>query len=130
MPEPTIEDAERPAPLAEGFVPPEGICEAMAQLGDERITLMGLLFEASTKLGRILSDELEAEAGIPLSWFELMLRLGPASAVCSAGVRGSSRCWSTPRRCSAVASWSLAVPASVNETKTARRSEAQSRRST
>jgi MarR family transcriptional regulator, 2-MHQ and catechol-resistance regulon repressor len=52
------------------------ICEWVARFGDERITLMGLLVEAHTKLTRALNTELEAACGLPLGWFDVMIRLG------------------------------------------------------
>jgi DNA-binding MarR family transcriptional regulator len=43
---------------------------------DERITLMGLLVETHAQLVRALGDELERQCGLPLMWFEVLLRLG------------------------------------------------------
>jgi DNA-binding MarR family transcriptional regulator len=43
---------------------------------DERITLMGLLVEVHARLARILGSELEARCGLPLSWYDVMIRLG------------------------------------------------------
>jgi DNA-binding MarR family transcriptional regulator len=42
---------------------------------DERITAYGRLVEVAARLDRILGRELEAGAGVPLNWFEAMLRL-------------------------------------------------------
>lgn len=42
---------------------------------DERITLMGLLVEAHARLTRVLGSELEAACGLPLSWYDVMVRL-------------------------------------------------------
>jgi DNA-binding MarR family transcriptional regulator len=43
---------------------------------DERITFMGLLVEAHARLTRVLGHELEAECGLPLTWFDVMVRIG------------------------------------------------------
>jgi DNA-binding MarR family transcriptional regulator len=57
--------------------PQRTICEGLlGQIGDERIVLMGLLMETHAKLTRVLSAELEAECGLPLIWFDVLLRLG------------------------------------------------------
>jgi DNA-binding MarR family transcriptional regulator len=45
-------------------------------LDDERLTLMGLLVEAHARLTRALGAELEAACGIPLTWYDVMIRLG------------------------------------------------------
>jgi MarR family transcriptional regulator, 2-MHQ and catechol-resistance regulon repressor len=42
---------------------------------DERIVLMGLLMESNARLRRVLSAELEQAVGIPLTWFEVMIRI-------------------------------------------------------
>jgi DNA-binding MarR family transcriptional regulator len=44
-------------------------------LSDDRITLVGLLLESSTALRGHLDRRLAAEVGLPLQWFELLLRL-------------------------------------------------------
>ncbi len=54
------------------------ICEWGRLVGDERITDMGLLVEAHAHLTRVLAAELEAECGLPLTWFDVLLRLGRA----------------------------------------------------
>jgi|HubBroStandDraft_1064217.scaffolds.fasta_scaffold196750_2 MarR family 2-MHQ and catechol resistance regulon transcriptional repressor len=52
-------------------------CEALFDLiGDERITLMGLLLETHARLTRVLSAALEARCGVPLTWFDVLLRVG------------------------------------------------------
>lgn len=43
---------------------------------DERITLMGLLVESHARLTRVLGDELEEACGLPLTWYDVMIRLG------------------------------------------------------
>jgi DNA-binding MarR family transcriptional regulator len=48
-------------------------CASLAN--DDRITLMGLLVEAHAKLTRVLGAELEQACGIPLSWYDAMVRL-------------------------------------------------------
>jgi DNA-binding MarR family transcriptional regulator len=53
-------------------------CGGDAAVDDQRITLMGLLIEAHARLTRVLGDELEAGAGIPLSWYDVLIRLGRA----------------------------------------------------
>jgi len=45
-------------------------------LRDQAITDMGLLIEAHAHLVRVLGAELEAARGIPLSWFDVLIRLG------------------------------------------------------
>lgn len=47
-------------------------------IADERLTAMGLLLEAHARLVRVLGDQLERECGIPLLWYEVLLRLGRA----------------------------------------------------
>lgn len=47
----------------------------MDRLGDERLTLVGLLIESSTAVRGQLDRALERDAGLPLQWFELLLRL-------------------------------------------------------
>ncbi|HUZ09346.1 MAG TPA: MarR family winged helix-turn-helix transcriptional regulator [Acidimicrobiales bacterium] len=42
---------------------------------DDRITLMGLLVEAHAHLTRLLGVELEQACGIPLTWFDVLIRL-------------------------------------------------------
>ena len=55
----------------------ETICEGLFDLvDDERITLMGLLVETHAKLTRILSAALEETCGLPLTWFDVLIRLG------------------------------------------------------
>ncbi len=44
-------------------------------LEDERVTAFGMLVEANAKLVRTFGERLEAEAGIPLVFFEVLLRL-------------------------------------------------------
>ena len=44
-------------------------------LDDERITAFGRLVEVHSRLERLLGRELEAAAGLPLTWFEAMLRI-------------------------------------------------------
>jgi len=57
--------------------PVDTVCESLFDLvGDERITLMGLLVETYTKLTRILGAALEDACGLPLTWFDVMIRLG------------------------------------------------------
>jgi DNA-binding MarR family transcriptional regulator len=49
---------------------------APGQLDDDRLTLVGLLLESAAGLRRELERRLEDERGLPLQWFELLLRLG------------------------------------------------------
>lgn len=42
---------------------------------DARITTFGLLLEAHAGLTSVLGRNLEAETGLPLTWFEVLLRL-------------------------------------------------------
>jgi DNA-binding MarR family transcriptional regulator len=46
-----------------------------SQVEDERIALMGLLVEATDRLTRVLGLELERACGLPLSFFDVLLRL-------------------------------------------------------
>ena len=43
---------------------------------DPRITAFGLFVEASGLLNRLLSKEMESRCDIPITWFEVLLRLG------------------------------------------------------
>jgi DNA-binding MarR family transcriptional regulator len=43
---------------------------------DDRLTLMGLLIDVHHQLTRTLGDELEAACGVPLSWYDVLIRLG------------------------------------------------------
>jgi DNA-binding MarR family transcriptional regulator len=43
---------------------------------DERISLMGLLIEANGRLTRALGAELERECGLPLSFYDVLIRIG------------------------------------------------------
>ena len=45
-------------------------------LSDERLTAIGLLVEAEAALVRILDEELRRDAGMPLSTYEALIRLG------------------------------------------------------
>ena len=45
-------------------------------LADERITAFGRLVEVHARLERLLGRELECGAGVPLTWFEALLRIG------------------------------------------------------
>ena len=44
-------------------------------VNDDRITLMGLLIESHAHLTRVLGTELEQACGIPLTWFDVLIRL-------------------------------------------------------
>jgi DNA-binding MarR family transcriptional regulator len=54
------------------------VCGGVDPTADERITLMGLLIEAHARMTRTLSAELEASVGIPLGWYDVLIRLGRA----------------------------------------------------
>lgn len=47
----------------------------MDRLSDDRLTLVGLLVESTTALRAHLDRQLEQDSGLPLQWFELLLRL-------------------------------------------------------
>jgi DNA-binding MarR family transcriptional regulator len=49
--------------------------DAVDQLDDDRLTLAGLMMESAAGLRRDLDRRLEADCGLPLQWFELILRL-------------------------------------------------------
>jgi len=48
-------------------------CDAFAR--DERIVLLGLLMEAHGRLTRQLNADLEASSSLPLTWYDVMVRL-------------------------------------------------------
>ncbi len=67
-------------PIA-GAARPEDGRQAQAVLRDspvldERIVLMGLLIETHAHLARVLGAELEQHCGLPLLWFDVLVRLG------------------------------------------------------
>ena len=45
-------------------------------INDERIALMGLLIEATGRVTRTVGLELERACGLPLTWYEVLIRLG------------------------------------------------------
>ncbi|HKY66698.1 MAG TPA: MarR family transcriptional regulator [Acidimicrobiales bacterium] len=47
----------------------------MDRLTDDRLTLVGLLFESSSALRTQLGQRLNDDVDLPLQWFELLLRL-------------------------------------------------------
>jgi DNA-binding MarR family transcriptional regulator len=50
-------------------------CAGLAEVDDPRIDLMGLIVEAHLRLARALEAELEDACGIPLHWFDVLIRL-------------------------------------------------------
>ncbi len=60
-----------PAPAADGVLP----CASLVGATDERITLMGLLVETHARLTRVLGAEMETASGLPLTWFDVMVRI-------------------------------------------------------
>ncbi len=54
---------------------PVTIDTAACPSGDERVLLFGLLAETNARLSRDLATALEAECGLPLAWFDVLLRL-------------------------------------------------------
>ncbi len=46
-----------------------------ARCNDERITAFGMLLEAHAAVTQVVNRELEATAGMPITWFEVLLRL-------------------------------------------------------
>jgi DNA-binding MarR family transcriptional regulator len=44
-------------------------------LEDERLTALGLFFEAHAGIKAVFERRLEADAGMPVQWFEVLLRL-------------------------------------------------------
>jgi hypothetical protein len=44
-------------------------------VNDDRLVLMGLLTEVTARLHRVLGQEMERDCGIPLAWFEVLVRL-------------------------------------------------------
>jgi DNA-binding MarR family transcriptional regulator len=69
----TTEEGETTCPG--GVYPLDGAHGGLCPVDDDRITLMGLLVEAHAHLTRILGAELERACGIPLSWFDVLIRL-------------------------------------------------------
>jgi MarR family transcriptional regulator, 2-MHQ and catechol-resistance regulon repressor len=49
---------------------------SLAGVDDPRIQLMGLLVEAHIRLSRVLGAELESACGVPLHWYDVLIRLG------------------------------------------------------
>lgn len=49
--------------------------EAPHRCDDQRITAFGMLLEAHAALTGAVNRELEASAGMPITWFELLIRL-------------------------------------------------------
>ena len=47
-----------------------------ASIEDSRITTFGRLFEAHARLTHLLGNELEAELGLPLPWYGVLLHVG------------------------------------------------------
>ena len=47
----------------------------MDELKDDRLTLVGLLFESSSALRAQLDRRLAEDVDLPLQWFELLIRL-------------------------------------------------------
>jgi DNA-binding MarR family transcriptional regulator len=47
-------------------------------LHDQRIADMGLLIDAHARLTRVLGAQLERRTGIPLTWLDVLIRLGGA----------------------------------------------------
>jgi DNA-binding MarR family transcriptional regulator len=61
----------QPAPA----YPLDGNSGGPCPVSDERITLMGLLVETHAHLTRVLGAELEQACGMPLTWFDVLIRL-------------------------------------------------------
>jgi DNA-binding MarR family transcriptional regulator len=61
----------RPAPA----YPLDGSSGGPCPVSDERITLMGLLVETHAHLTRVLGAELEQACAMPLTWFDVLIRL-------------------------------------------------------
>ena len=49
------------------------LCPSVAK--DERIMLVGLLAETAARLQRTLGGSLESECGLPLAWYEVLVRI-------------------------------------------------------
>lgn len=52
---------------------PAALCPSV--VNDQRLVLMGLLTEVTARLHRVLGQEMERDAGIPLAWFEVLVRI-------------------------------------------------------
>jgi DNA-binding MarR family transcriptional regulator len=55
---------------------PEADSTCISPVHDERITLMGLLMESKDLLSRVHYADLNESCGLPLSWYDVMIRLG------------------------------------------------------
>jgi DNA-binding MarR family transcriptional regulator len=53
---------------------------AAPRFDDERITAFGMLLEAHAAVAGAVNRELEATAGMPVTWFELLVRLSRSPA--------------------------------------------------
>src|SRR5580692_664418 len=71
---PGRDEARRPRASAPAY-PLDGNSGGPCPVTDERITLMGLLVETHAHLTRVLGTELEQACGMPLSWFDVLIRL-------------------------------------------------------
>ena len=69
--------------LEQGVDQRDGALPALAgdpcPVSDERIVLMGLIVETNGHLSRALGSELERACGLPLTWFDVLIRLGRAA---------------------------------------------------
>lgn len=54
------------------------VVDELCLIDDPRITTYGRLFEANAKLTHLLGRELEAEYGLPLAWYGVLLHVGRA----------------------------------------------------
>lgn len=61
-------------------VPSERRAQTACPSDDRRVALFGLLLETNARLERQLGADLERAMGLPLSWFEVLLRLDRADA--------------------------------------------------
>ncbi len=55
-----------------------GTCGVLGQIDDERLQLMGLLIRSHRRLTELLGRELEAQVGIPLVFFDVLIHVGAA----------------------------------------------------
>ena len=64
------------SPLPDRGEPAATASPCPGPVGDERITVMGLLMETHGRLTRVLGAELEELSGIPLGWYDVLIRIG------------------------------------------------------
>lgn len=71
---------ESPGTRDEAGIPiPPAASPPMEPADEQAITLMGLLVEAHARLVRVLGSEMEEACGLPLTWYDAMIRIRRAA---------------------------------------------------